>query len=109
MLSRLWHMARSGETHGGGARRRSHVPTTPRSIAATRCSPSWMGSMSTAERRLKSATPSPRGKRIIGYRGDVRLSADNEGAVVNLQVEYFIHESGGRIVRRLDAFRGGFE
>ena len=49
-----------------------------------------------------------KGKRIIGYRGDVRLSADNEGAVVNLQVEYFIHESGGRIVRSLaelgDAF-----
>src|SRR5262249_53508460 len=49
-----------------------------------------------------------KGKRIIGYRGDVRLSADNEGAVVNLQVEYFIHESGGCIVRSLaeldDAF-----
>jgi len=42
-----------------------------------------------------------RGKPIIGYRGDVRLSADNEGAVVNLQVEYFIHESGGCIVRSL--------
>jgi nucleoside 2-deoxyribosyltransferase len=49
-----------------------------------------------------------RGKPIIGYRGDVRLSADNEGAVVNLQVEYFIHKSGGRIIRSLaelgDAF-----
>src|SRR5262245_47318813 len=35
MLSRLCHMARSGETHGGGSMRRSHEPTTPRSIAAT--------------------------------------------------------------------------
>ena len=39
-----------------------------------------------------------RGKRIVGYRGDFRLSADNEGATVNLQVEYFIRESGGTIV-----------
>ena len=44
-----------------------------------------------------------RGKRIIGYRGDFRLSADNEGATVNLQVEYFIRESGGNIVRALEA------
>ena len=39
-----------------------------------------------------------KGKRIVGYRGDFRLSADNEGSLVNLQVEYFIHASGGRIV-----------
>src|SRR6185437_15709924 len=31
-----------------------------------------------------------RGKPIMGYRGDFRLSSDNEGAIVNLQVEYFI-------------------
>lgn len=41
-----------------------------------------------------------RGKLIVGYRGDFRLSADNEGGTVNLQVEYFIRESGGTIVRR---------
>ena len=41
-----------------------------------------------------------RGKLIVGYRGDFRLSADNEGAVVNLQVEFFIRESGGTIVQR---------
>ena len=41
-----------------------------------------------------------RGKLIVGYRGDVRLSADNEGGIVNLQVEYFIRESGGTIVTR---------
>jgi nucleoside 2-deoxyribosyltransferase len=43
-----------------------------------------------------------RGKLIIGYRGDFRLSADNEGSVVNLQVEYFVRESGGTIVDRYE-------
>lgn len=41
-----------------------------------------------------------RGKLILGYRGDFRLSADNEGSTVNLQVEYFIRQSGGMIVER---------
>ena len=41
-----------------------------------------------------------RSKLIVGYRGDFRLSADNEGSTVNLQVEYFIRESGGIIVER---------
>jgi nucleoside 2-deoxyribosyltransferase len=39
-----------------------------------------------------------RGKPILGYRGDFRLSSDNEGSIVNLQVEYFIRASGGEIV-----------
>jgi nucleoside 2-deoxyribosyltransferase len=39
-----------------------------------------------------------KGKPILGYRGDFRLSADNEGSIVNLQVEYFIRESGGDVV-----------
>ena len=43
-----------------------------------------------------------RGKPILGYRGDFRLSADNEGAIVNLQVEYFIRESGGTIITEVD-------
>ena len=42
-----------------------------------------------------------KGKPILGYRGDSRLSADNEGCVVNLQVEYFIRQSGGEIITRL--------
>jgi nucleoside 2-deoxyribosyltransferase len=42
-----------------------------------------------------------KGKPIIGYRGDFRLSADNEGSTVNLQVEYFIRQSGGEIVAKL--------
>ena len=46
-----------------------------------------------------------RGKLIVGYRGDFRLSADNEGSVVNLQVEYFIRESGGAIVDRYKDLR----
>lgn len=39
-----------------------------------------------------------KGKPILGYRGDFRLSADNEGSIVNLQVEYFIRQSGGTII-----------
>ena len=42
------------------------------------------------------------GKLVVGYRGDFRLSADNEGSTVNLQVEYFIRESGGTIVERYE-------
>jgi nucleoside 2-deoxyribosyltransferase len=41
-----------------------------------------------------------RSKPILGYRGDFRLSADNEGSSVNLQVEYFIRQSGGEIITR---------
>jgi nucleoside 2-deoxyribosyltransferase len=43
-----------------------------------------------------------RGKLIVGYRGDFRLSADNEGGIVNLQVEFFIRASGGTIVDRYE-------
>jgi nucleoside 2-deoxyribosyltransferase len=42
-----------------------------------------------------------RSKRIVGYRGDSRRAGENEGAVVNLQVEYFIRASGGTIVTRV--------
>jgi nucleoside 2-deoxyribosyltransferase len=41
------------------------------------------------------------GKPILGYRSDFRLSGDNEGARVNLQVEYFIAESGGAIIDKV--------
>jgi nucleoside 2-deoxyribosyltransferase len=43
-----------------------------------------------------------RGKPILGYRGDFRLAADNEGSLVNLQVEFFIRASGGTIVTRVE-------
>jgi nucleoside 2-deoxyribosyltransferase len=42
-----------------------------------------------------------KGKVILGYRGDFRLSADNEGATINLQVENFILQSGGSIIARI--------
>ncbi len=42
-----------------------------------------------------------RDKRIVGYRGDFRSAGENEGSVVNLQVEYFIRASGGTIVTRV--------
>jgi nucleoside 2-deoxyribosyltransferase len=42
-----------------------------------------------------------KGKPILGYRGDFRLSADNEGSTVNLQVEYFIRQSGGDIITQI--------
>ena len=38
-----------------------------------------------------------KGKLIYGYRSDFRLSADDEGAITNLQVEYFVRQSGGAI------------
>lgn len=41
-------------------------------------------------------------KPILGYRGDFRLSADNEGGLVNLQVEYFIRRSGGTIITQIN-------
>jgi hypothetical protein len=36
-------------------------------------------------------------KTVFGYRGDFRQSGDNDGSIVNLQVEYFIFNSGGTI------------
>ncbi len=38
-----------------------------------------------------------KGKRIEGLRTDWRLAGDNEGSVVNLQVQYFIEASGGSV------------
>lgn len=49
-----------------------------------------------------------RGKKIVGYRGDFRLAADNEGSTVNLQVEYFVRSSGGDIFRSLEKAIAGF-
>jgi nucleoside 2-deoxyribosyltransferase len=36
-----------------------------------------------------------KGKKLYGYRGDFRLSADNIGSTVNLQVEYCFKNHGG--------------
>ncbi len=39
-----------------------------------------------------------KGKRVCGLRTDFRLAGDNHGSIVNLQVQYFIEQSGGRVV-----------
>ena len=47
---------------------------------------------------------------MLGYRGDFRLSADNDGGIVNLQVEYFLRTSGdglGTILRAQDQLVAG--
>jgi nucleoside 2-deoxyribosyltransferase len=41
-------------------------------------------------------------KHVCGLRTDFRLAGDNDGAIVNLQVEYFIHQSGGQVVTALE-------
>ena len=43
-------------------------------------------------------------KPILGYRGDFRLSRDNEGSIVNLQVEYFTKKNKGMIVTSIEDF-----
>ncbi len=45
------------------------------------------------------------GKRIIGLRTDSRRTGDNDGAIVNLQVQYWVEASGGTIFRSLDELR----
>ena len=42
------------------------------------------------------------GKRIYGLRTDFRLTGENEVSVVNLQVRYFIDQSGGTLVTSAD-------
>jgi len=37
-------------------------------------------------------------KNIIGYKGDSRKTGDNDGAIVNLQVQYFLEKTGNKIV-----------
>lgn len=44
-------------------------------------------------------------KPVLGYRGDFRLSADNEGSIVNLQVEYFIRKNGGTIITEISSLK----
>lgn len=45
-----------------------------------------------------------RGKYVAGLRTDFRLAGDNPGSIVNLQVQYFIETSGGRVETELEAF-----
>jgi nucleoside 2-deoxyribosyltransferase len=39
---------------------------------------------------------------IVGLRTDLRVTGDNEATLVNLQVEWFIVESGGVLTTALD-------
>lgn len=43
------------------------------------------------------------GKPIVGLREDLRITGDNEATLVNLQVEWFIVDSGGSLTTDLDA------
>jgi len=44
---------------------------------------------------------------VVGLRSDIRTAGDNEAAVVNLQVEWFVEASGGRLTSTLeDAIAG---
>lgn len=45
------------------------------------------------------------GRKIEGYRNDFRLAADNEGSVVNLQIEHFVRKGGGVISRSLEELK----
>ena len=49
------------------------------------------------------------GKPIWGLRGDIRLGGDNLGCRINLQVEYFINASGGKILYSLADLRSWVE
>jgi nucleoside 2-deoxyribosyltransferase len=42
-----------------------------------------------------------RGTPIVGVRTDMRRTGENEGCIVNLQVEFFIRDSGGAVTRDL--------
>lgn len=37
------------------------------------------------------------GRPIVGWRSDLRRTGDNDGCVVNLQVEWFVAQSGGAV------------
>ena len=43
-----------------------------------------------------------RGLPVIGLRTDLRRTGENEGCLVNLQVEYFVRLNGGQMVTDLD-------
>lgn len=43
-----------------------------------------------------------RGTLVVGLRSDVRQTGENDGCIVNLQVEYFIRMTGGTVVNRLE-------
>jgi nucleoside 2-deoxyribosyltransferase len=49
------------------------------------------------------------GRRCYGLRTDFRLAGDNAGSIVNLQVQYFIEDSGGTIETTVDGLLRAIE
>jgi len=45
------------------------------------------------------------GRPIIGYRSDFRLSSENIGGIVNIQVEQFIYLTNGTIVTNIEELK----
>ena len=50
-----------------------------------------------------------KGKKIYGYRNDFRQAGENLGSIINVQVEYWITKSGGKIFQSLDEMIKYFE
>lgn len=46
-----------------------------------------------------------KGKKIYGYRNDFRQAGENLGSIVNVQIEYWIAKSGGKIFQSLDELK----
>jgi hypothetical protein len=61
--------------------------------------------MSTAGPRRRSAKPSPRASRSSA----IAATSGCEGSIVNLQVEYFIRQSGGDIIVAIANAGGALE
>lgn len=49
------------------------------------------------------------GKKINGYRGDIRRSGENEGVDINLQVWHWIDKSGGQIFHSVSEIKKKFK
>lgn len=50
-----------------------------------------------------------RGKTIIGYRGDFRVSGEFAAAIINMQVRYWIEASGGHLAFSLTELQAALE
>ena len=50
-----------------------------------------------------------KGKKIYGYRNDFRQAGENLGSIINVQVEYWISKSGGKIFQSFDEMVKYFE
>lgn len=48
-------------------------------------------------------------KKIMGYRSDIRRAGENNAASINLQVEFFVRQSGGTIARTLKSLEAALQ